>query len=221
MNAPRPLIIFGTGDLAQSLSRCMREDGDRRQIAYCVDQEYFDVPKIDGIEVVPFQTVTLTHPPDQVDMLVATGYHRVNRSRAEIVARCKQSGYQLSQYIGKQVIRCNPLDHGENCIIFSGANLQPFISIGDNVIIWGNCHVGHHTRIGSHVFIANGQIAGRCDIGAYSFIGSGSTVSDHVILGESNIIGAGVTIAHDTENDAVYRAPRLSPSRVPSNRLWK
>ena len=220
MKSSRPLLIFGTGDLARSLSRCMREDSDLRQIAFCVDEAYIDDRRIDDLEVVPFERVSETHPPSEVDILVATGYHRVNSSRAEIVERCKQAGYSLSSYIGSQVIKCSPLEHGENCIIFSGANLHPFVSLGDNVVIWGNCHVGHHTRIESHVFIACGSVAGRSHIGGYTFLGCGSWVTDGVTVGKSNIIGAGVTISHDTGDNEVYRLPKAKPSPVSSKRMW-
>ena len=62
-------------------------------------------------------------------------------------------------------------------------------------------------------------VSGNVRIGDYSFLGVNSTIADNVVLGESNVIGSGVTIMEITADFSVYRSPKLEKSKVPSNRL--
>lgn len=217
-----PLVIFGTGDLALVLSRHLRAEQPGRRIVFTVDRERLTTgPTLDGLEVVAFEDLEDGFPPDRCEMLVAIGYHRVNRSRAEVFERCRRKGYRLTRYVGAGVNHCEPLEMGENCLIFPGTTLHPFVGIGDNVIIWGQCHVGHHTVIEDHAFLASAGVSGRCRVGTRSFLGAGSWVGDHVSIGEGNVIGAGAVITRDTGDGEVYRPDRQRRSPIPSDRLWR
>ena len=53
---------------------------------------------------------------------------------------------------------------GENCFIFEANVIQPFVRIGDNVVMWSGNHIGHDSTIGSHCFIAShAVISGNVD----------------------------------------------------------
>ena len=221
MSEQKPVVIFGTGDLARVLSQYMRNDGDDRQVAYCVNREYLSESEIDGFEVVPFDEVVDRFPPDRFEMIVAIGYSGMNGQRARVFEECRKKGYTLANFVGSRVLWSKPLTLGENCIVFDGAVVQPFVELGNNVVLWGQLHVGHHSTIEDHVFLAGATVAGRSRIGAYSFVGAGAVVTDNVKIGERNLIGAGVTVNHDTEAEQVFRLPRAKPSTAPSSRIWK
>ncbi len=40
---------------------------------------------------------------------------------------------------------------GDNCFILEDNTIQPFTSIGNNVVLWSGNHIGHHSVIKDHV----------------------------------------------------------------------
>ena len=98
--------------------------------------------------------------------------------------------------------------------------IQPYVSVGRNVTMWSGNHVGHHTSIGDHCFIAShAVISGSVTIGEGSFIGVNVTIRDNVRIGKRNVLGAGAVILADTPDNAVFMSDATEMSKVPSNRL--
>jgi cytochrome c biogenesis protein ResB len=105
-------------------------------------------------------------------------------------------------------------------VFFDENNLQPFSRLGRNVWLWAGNHVGHHSTIGDHCFLASHVVvSGSVDVGESSFIGVNATIRDNVRIGARNVIGAGVVILADTRDAEVYIGPKTEASRVPSHRL--
>jgi UDP-3-O-[3-hydroxymyristoyl] glucosamine N-acyltransferase len=92
--------------------------------------------------------------------------------------------------------------------------------IGNNVTLWSGNHIGHHSQIGDHCFIASHVvISGRVTIGNSCFIGVNATFRDHLTIGSNCVIGAGVLMLSDASDNEVYMGIKVMPSRVPSHRL--
>ncbi len=81
------LVIFGTGPIAEVAYYYFREDSTYRVAAFTVDASHQTGDSHLGLSVVPFEAVAERLPPDEFDMFVAMGYGRVNRLRAEKLAR--------------------------------------------------------------------------------------------------------------------------------------
>ena len=47
------------------------------------------------------------------------------------------------------------LDVGENTFVFEYNVIQPFVKIGNNVVLWSGNHIGHHVVIADHCFITS------------------------------------------------------------------
>ena len=95
--------------------------------------------------------------------------------------------------------------------------IQPFVRIGSNVILWSGNHVGHHSRIGDHCFIASHVvISGGVTIGEETFVGVNATFRDGVTVGPRNVIGAGALIMKDTAEGEVYSIRGTEPRPVKS-----
>jgi UDP-3-O-[3-hydroxymyristoyl] glucosamine N-acyltransferase len=110
----------------------------------------------------------------------------------------------LPSYVSSRAILCDNRI-GENCFILEGANLQPFVSVGDNTVIWCSSHIGHHTVIGSHVFISSGVlVSGRCRIGDHCYLSGNSGVDANVTLAEGTLAGLQSVIKRDTEPWGIY-----------------
>lgn len=68
---------------------------------------------------------------------------------------------------------------GDNCFVFENQTIQPFVKIGNDVIIWSGNHIGHHSMIGDHCFISSHVvISGNVKIEPYCFLGVNSSIRD-------------------------------------------
>lgn len=211
------VVIFGTGDFAQVARVYLAQDTPHEVVAFTVHDQYLADKTLLGLEVVPFESLETTHPPDDFAMLVAIGFKRVNQARAELYEECKRRGYELISYVNSKATRWGEPDLGDNCFIFENNVIQPFVKIGNDVVIWSGNHLGHHSVIGDHCFIAShAVISGHVTIGPYCFVGVNSTFRDGVTIAPRCIIGAGAIILKDTEEQGVYGVKSTEAARIKS-----
>ena len=131
----------------------------------------------------------------------------------------KALGYELISYISSHASVLTE-DIGENCFILEDNTIQPFVRIGNNVTMWSGNHVGHHSRIEDHCFLASHiVVSGHVTIGESCFIGVNVTIRNHVNIGKKCIIGAGALILKDAAAEGVYIGTATERSRVPSTRV--
>ena len=77
-----------------------------------------------------------------------------------------------ASYVSPRAFVWRNVKLGEHCFIFENNVLQPFVNIGDNVVLWSGNHIGHHSKIGDHCFVSSHVVvSGFCDIGANCFLG--------------------------------------------------
>lgn len=213
----KPVVIFGVGDFAQVACSYLRSDSDRPVAAFTVHAEFLTEPRVMNLDVVPFERLVESHPPADFAMLIAVGYKRLNRAREEIFNECKAAGYELITYVNSKACVSGDAEIGENCFIFEQNVIQPFASIGNNVVMWSGNHLGHHSQIEDHCFVAShAVISGRVVIGHHSFIGVNSTFKDGVKVAPRCVVGAGAIITRDTQEDEVFAPEPTGPSKVKS-----
>ena len=129
-------------------------------------------------------------------------------------------GYQLASYISSRASILNSDSIGDNCFILEDNTIQPFATIGNNVTLWSGNHIGHHTVIHDHSFIASHVVvSGGCEIGEQCFIGVNATLRDHITIGDRCVLGAASILLRDAEPDGVYIGQATERSKVPSSRL--
>jgi UDP-3-O-[3-hydroxymyristoyl] glucosamine N-acyltransferase len=108
---------------------------------------------------------------------------------------------------------------GDNCFVFEANVIQPFVTIGNDVVLWSGNHIGHDVTIEDHVFIASHVVvSGNATIGARSFVGVNATFRDGVTVAPDCVIGAGASIMKDTVRGGVYAGPRTEPRE---RRSWE
>jgi acetyltransferase-like isoleucine patch superfamily enzyme len=136
----------------------------------------------------------------------------MNHVRAEKVDRAKEMGFELISYVSSKASTFPDFRCGENCFILEDNTIQPFVTIGDDVVMWSGNHIGHHSSIGNHVMITSHVvISGGCTIEPHCFFGVNSTIRDETIIGRETLVGAGVTILADTEPYSVFKHPGAKP----------
>ena len=215
----KKVVIFGSTSFAQQAYAYLSHDSQYEIVAFTVDEKYLDEKKIFGIEVVPFEMLEETHPPEQFAMYVAIGFKNVNQARAGVYARCKDKGYHLISYLSSKAASWGHVEIGDNTFIRGNAVIEPFVKIGSNVVI-GSSQIGHNSIIGDHCWIS-GQaiIAGNVKVGDFCFVGANSTIRDGVTLAPECVIGAGALILKDTKKGGVYPGREAKMGPLPSSEL--
>jgi sugar O-acyltransferase (sialic acid O-acetyltransferase NeuD family) len=199
------VVVFGTGTFAELVDFYLTRDSEHDVVAFTADREYVDADTAFGRPLVPFEAVTDRYPPDAYDMFVAVGYREVNALRAEKFAAAKRKGYDLVSYVCSETTRWGDTDVGENCFLFEDQTIQPFVEVGDDVIVWSGNHIGHHATLGDHCFLTSHVVvSGYATVEPYAFLGVNATLRDEVTVGESCVVGAGATVVEDTEPESVY-----------------
>ena len=199
------LIIFGTGDVAQIAAYYFAMESEYEVVAFTANRQYIQAPAFEGKPVVPFEEIAKTHPPGEHKMFIALSYSKMNKVREEKYHEAKKLGYQLPSYVSKKCTFLTQYPVGDNCFIFEDNTIQPFVRIGNNVVLWSGNHIGHHSVIQDHNFISSHVvISGHCTIESNCFVGVNSTLGHNVTLASRTLVGAGSVITKNTEPGAIY-----------------
>lgn len=216
----KPLVIFGSGDIAELAHYYFSTDSDYEVVAFTVDASYIKEPRFRNLPVVAFEDVTQHYPPESHSFFIALSYSKLNAVRKEKFLTAKERGYKLVSYISSKATVLNDGLIGENCFIFEDNTIQPFVRIGDNVTVWSGNHIGHHSVIHDHTFIASHVVvSGGVEIGEQCFVGVNATLRDHIKIGDRCVIGAGALLLADAAPEGVYIGTATERSKVPSTRL--
>jgi sugar O-acyltransferase (sialic acid O-acetyltransferase NeuD family) len=214
------IVIFGVGQWAELAHFYFEHDSPHQVAAFTVDRAYLQQDTFKGLPVVAFEDVEGHYPPDRYSMFIPLSFKKMNHVRADRYNSAKQRGYQLVSYVSSKATTWPGLKCGENCFIFEDNTIQPFVEIGNNVVMWSGNHIGHHTVIKDHVMITSHVvISGCCTIEEYCFFGVNSSVRDEAVVAHDTLVGMGVAIVKDTKEFEVYRTPAVEPERVRSNQL--
>lgn len=214
------VIIFGTGNFAEVAHFYLSNDSPYEVVAFTVNKWAIKNEKFLDLPLIPFEEIESIFPPSKFEMFVAVGYLKMNKTRAEICKKAKEKGYKLITYVNSKVTKWGELDIGENCFIFENVVIQPFVKIGNDVIMWSGNHIGHHSKIGDHCFITSHVVvSGNVDVGPYCFLGINSTIRDGIKIAQECVIGAGTVIMNDTKEKEVYAATKSKPLPITSDKL--
>jgi len=212
------VVIFGTRDFASLAHFYLRHDSPHRVVGFTVHRQYLpESGEFEGLPVVEFEELESRFPPDRVSAFAPVSHRRMNRLREEIYKGFKDLGYSLISYISSRATRFPDTPIGENCFVLEDNTIQPFASIGNNVMLWSGNHIGHHSVIRDHVFVTSHVVvSGHCIIEPYCFLGVNATIKDQVTLGEGTLVGMGAIVARNTEPWTIYKADATRASKVSS-----
>ena len=223
----KPLVIFGVGVVADVDYHHFQRDGEFDVIAFTLDSAWLEKKPegkrfFHGIPVIPFETAEHTCNPTRVSMFVAMGYHGLNTIRAQKCREAKVKGYTLTSYISPRAHVGPWLKTGENCLILDGVGVQPGVEIGNNVSIWNNSLIGHHSKVEDDCWLAAGAtLGGLMTLGAGSFVGLNATLGGDIKIGASSFIGAGAVVLKDAEPKSVFIHPNTEKFRLNSDEFLR
>lgn len=204
MTKHKKAIIFGANGQAEVVSYLLEKDSEYEVVAFCCSAQYRDSDTIFDKPLVAFENIEDNYPPTEFEMYVSLSYADNNKVRERFYHEAKNKGYTLLSYISSKTTNyANSI--GDNTFIFEDNTIQPFVEIGNNVILWSGNHIGHHSKIEDNCFISSHVvISGHCIIGANSFIGVNATLRDGIAIGKYNTLGAGCLMIKTSKDNQVY-----------------
>lgn len=201
------VIIFGIQDFAQLANFYLHHDSEHEVVAFSVNRQYLpDNKSFEGLPVVPFEDVEQSYPPADFKFFAPMSPRQMNRLREHIYREIKDKGYELISYISSKATIFPGTRIGDNCFILEDNTIQPFASIGNNVMLWSGNHIGHHSVIKDHVsFTSHVVLSGHCVVEAFSFFGVNSTIRDGIHIAEGSLVGMAAAVTANTEPWGVYK----------------
>ena len=205
----KPLVIFGTGDIARLASWYFTRDAKREVAGFTVDREFQKGEECLDRPLVAFEEVEAAFPAAAFDAFVALSYRGMNRLRAEKCRAMKAKGYALATYVSSRCTFMSDEPPGENCFILEDNTVQPFVRIGSDVTLWSGNHIGHDSVIEDDCFISSHVVvSGHVRIGKGCFLGVNATLRNGITLARETLVGAGAVVMKNTVERGVYMAPR-------------
>lgn len=218
---PEKIVIVGTGETAAIAYEYFTHDSPFEVVAFSVEKNFLKEDELFGLPVVAFEELVSKYPPDKYKVFVAVSSTKLNRVRSRLFKFAKEMGYFCVSYISSRAFVWRNVTIGENCFIFEDNTLQPFVKIGDNVVLWSGNHIGHNSIIHDNCFIASHVVvSGFCEICVNCFLGVNSTIINNIKVAKDCFVGAGALIQKDTQEGKVYQASGTEASRVGSLRLF-
>jgi sugar O-acyltransferase (sialic acid O-acetyltransferase NeuD family) len=204
MDKKRKLIIIGDTAFAEIAFEYFTHDSGYEVVAFSVEQEYLKRESLFGLPVAAFENLQDLYEPGEHSFFAANVYTQKNQLRTRLYRTAKEMGYAPASYISSHAFIWRNCKVGEHCFIFENNVVQPFVTIGDNVVLWSGNHIGHHSTIMNHCFVSSHVvISGFCRIGEGCFMGVNSTVANNLNIGNRCIVGAGALVLGDVQDDQV------------------
>lgn len=213
MSKSKKLVIIGAGEMAAIAYEYFTYDSSYEVVGFSVENEYlikFKEKNLYDKPVVSFESITDSFSPETHHAFVAIPASKLNRLRTRFYLSAKALGYELATYISSHAFVWRNVEIGDNCFIFENNTVQPFVKIGNNVILWSGNHIGHRTEIADNCFLSSHVVvSGYCKIGTSCFLGVNSTLNDNVSIPNDCIIASGalVTKSLSAPEKIYYGAP--------------
>jgi len=215
MTFNKNLIIVGDSAFAQVAYEYFDYYLDYKIVGFSVEADYIKQKSLFGLPIFPLEELESFYSPEDTYVFVAVTYGKMNTIRERLYKIVKSKGFKLISFISPKAFVWRNVKIGENVFIFEHNVVQPFVEIGNNVILWSGNHIGHHSKIGDNTFIASHVvISGFCQIGRNCFFGVNSTVANNLNIADFSYINAGAVVLKDTERGKIYTGNPAKPRKV-------
>jgi sugar O-acyltransferase (sialic acid O-acetyltransferase NeuD family) len=206
MQKNKKLIIIGAGELAMIADEYFTYDSEYEVCSFSVEQAYLDDMSLHEKPIVAFESLQETYPPGEYEVFVAVPASQLNRVRTRLYLEAKAKGYRCATYISSNAFVWRNAKIGENCFIFENNTVQPFVEIGNNVILWSGNHIGHRSVIEDNCFLSSHVVvSGYCRVGNSTFIGVNATINDRIEIARDCVVASGSLVnKHLEEPERIY-----------------
>jgi len=201
----KEVVIFGINDFAELAHYYLTNDSKYDVVAFSVNKKYKEgIETFKGLPVIDFESIEYAFSPDKFLFFAPMAPSKMNSLREDVYNSIKSKGYDLISYVSSKATVFNT-QFGENCFVLENNTIQPFVKVGDNVVMWSGNHIGHHSEIKNHVmFTSHVVLSGHCTVEDYCFLGVNATIRDNVILSKGTLVAMASSITKNTEEWGVY-----------------
>lgn len=215
------VLIFGVQDFASLAHFYLTYDSPHEVVAFSVHREYMPLDgTFEGLPVFPFEEIEQRFDPEEYSFFAPLSHRRMNRLRESIYHEIKRKGYGFISYVSSKATTFPDLSTGDNCFILEDNTIQPYVKIGDNVVLWSGNHIGHHSIIEDHVFFTSHVVlSGHCTVKRYAFAGVNATIRDGLTIAEGTLVAMGACITKNTEAWGVYKGNPAKKGEALSHEL--
>lgn len=218
----KPLVIFGTGKIAEVVSYYATQDCGYEIAAYTVDKAHLNQDVFLGKPVYAFDEIERHCPYNTYDMFVAVGYHDMNKLRESKYSEARAKGYALVSIVSPNAHVPGNVIFKDNCFIMPPAIIHPCVTLGANTFVWSGALVGHHSVIDDHCWLtSNANIGGNVKMGKNCFVAINATVAHSVIIGHHCFLGANTLLTKNLEDQKVVIAESSKPIKLNSEQFLK
>ena len=218
----KKLFIVGTGEIANIAHEYFLYDSDYDVVGFAVNKEFINQDSFKGLPVVAIENILDIYRPDKYYAFVAFGNGMLNYQRTRMYKYLRSIGYKFASYISSRAFVWNNVKIGENCFILEDNTLQPFVEVGNNVVMWSGNHLGHSSVIKDNCFITSHVvISGLCEIGENTYMGVNSAVADRLVIAKDNYIAMGAMVNKSTAENSIYTGNPAQASKVSAKRFCK
>jgi sugar O-acyltransferase (sialic acid O-acetyltransferase NeuD family) len=218
----KALIIIGDSAFAEVAYEYFTHDSEYQVVAFCVEKEFIKNNEKFGLPIISLEEIDKYFSPSTHSFYAALVYTQINRLRERLYLTMKAKGYAPASYISSRSFLWRNVAIGEHCFIFEDNTIQPFVSIGNNVVLWSGNHIGHHSHIHDNCFISSHVvISGFCEIGSNSFLGVNASIANNIAIGSYNWVGPGISIVRNTQENAFYKSVRLDAQEYSTTDYFK
>ena len=218
----KKLIIVGASATAEVMGEYFQHEAGRTIAAYAVERPFLDGDTFRDRPVVPLDTLTESFDPSTHAVFVAISYGQLNKLRERLLREVILMGYEVISFVSQRATIAPSATLGRHLFVFEQNNVQPFVSVEDNVVLWSGNHIGHHSTIGPNCFIASHVVvSGFCQIGANCFIGVNATIANNIEIGEDCWIGPGATVTKNLSPRTMIKGTNAEVSRVDTHRFFR
>ena len=198
MEKKRKLLLIGDSAFAEIAFEYFQHDSEYDVVAFCVERQFLKRDSLFDLPVVPLEEIESRYAPEEYSFFAANVYTQGNQLRTRLYQSAKAMGYQPASYVSPHAFVWRNCKIGEHCFIFENNVVQPFVTVGNNVVLWSGNHIGHHSTIHDHCFVSSQVVvSGFCTIGQSCFMGVNATVANNLNIGPDCVVGAGALILSD------------------------
>lgn len=221
MTKDRKLILLGDSAFAEVAYEYFTHDSPFEVVAFAVERAYRTKAELFGLPVVAVEDLPARYAPADHWFYAAVVYTQLNRLRARLYGTAKALGYRPASYVSPRAFVWRNVEIGEHCFVFEDNVLQPFVKLGDDVVLWSGNHIGHHSTVGDHCFISSHVVvSGFCDIGPNCFVGVNATFGNNITVGADCLVGAGAVVVKSVAADTLVKGNLSDTGKTISARRY-
>lgn len=199
------IIIFGIQDTAELAHFYINNDSNDEVVAFTVHKAYLDTEEFMGLPVIPFELLNKEYPAEDYLLFAPMTGSNMNADRQKVYFEGKDKGYDFYTYISSKAT-CLTDAIGDNCFILEDNTIQPFVKIGNNVVLWSGNHIGHHSVIHDHVFFTSHVVlSGHCVVESNCWFGVNATIRNDCLVSKGTFVTMSASVTKDTEQWCIAR----------------